>query len=92
MATAGAYQFRQKPKHEYAKPPATMPTAMAKSPSDNQAPIIPPMATLATNQKIQIARLFIRDRPLWMGGGSNPSEGVRLGESRRACGHKRHNA
>jgi hypothetical protein len=32
---------------------------------------------LARNQKIQIARLFIRDRAPGMGGGSDLSEGVR---------------
>jgi hypothetical protein len=49
-------------KHEYANPPATMPTAMAKSSSDDQAPIVPPTAMLASNQKIQLGGPFIGDR------------------------------
>jgi hypothetical protein len=31
---------------------------------DNQAPIVPPAAKLASNQKIQIGRLFMADCPL----------------------------
>jgi hypothetical protein len=41
----------------YMRPPARMPTEMATSSPDNQAPIIPPTATLASNQKNQIASL-----------------------------------
>ena len=56
---AKAYQFCQRLKHEYVKPPAIMPpTEMAKSLPDNQAPIIPPTAMLASNHKIQIASLI----------------------------------
>ena len=40
------------------KPPTIMPpTEMAEPLSDSQAPIIPPTAMLASNQKIQIANL-----------------------------------
>jgi hypothetical protein len=31
--------------------------------SDNQAPIVPPTAKVASNQKIQIGRLFMADCP-----------------------------
>jgi hypothetical protein len=55
---AKAYQFRQMLKHEYMKPPTIMPaTELAAPLSDSQAPIIPPTAMLASNQKIQIANL-----------------------------------
>jgi len=55
---AKAYQFRQMLKHEYMKAPTIMPpTEMAEPLSDSQAPIIPPTAMLASNQKIQIASL-----------------------------------
>jgi hypothetical protein len=69
MAPHGAYQFRQKPKHGYAKPPVPIATAMAKPPSDNQAPMVPPTATLASNQKIQIVRLSMGAPPSRRGGG-----------------------
>jgi len=55
---AKAYQFRQMLKHEYMKPPTIMPaTELAEPLSDSQAPIVPPTAMLASNQKIQIASL-----------------------------------
>jgi hypothetical protein len=66
--------------HEFrmnVKPPAMMPPKdKAKSLPDNQAPIIPPEAMLASNQKIQIARLFIGDRPLGRSGGSDRAKGI----------------
>ena len=59
---------------------------------DNQAPIVPPTAKLASNQKIQLAKLRTTAiKPLLEVWRLRPSEGVSLGESRRACGHKRHN-
>jgi hypothetical protein len=55
---AKAYQFCQRLKHEYMKPPTIMPpTEMTEPLSDSQAPIIPPTAMLASNQKNQIASL-----------------------------------
>jgi hypothetical protein len=39
------------------KPPAIMPKEMPKASPDNQAPIIPPTAMLASNQRNQIASL-----------------------------------
>jgi len=73
----GCYQFRQTAQHEYAKPPAMMPTPMPSMP-DNQAPIIPPTAKLASNQKIQIAKLRTTAiSPPKRRGGSDLSEGVR---------------
>jgi hypothetical protein len=39
------------------KPLAIMPKEMEKASPDNQAPIIPPTAMLASNQKNQIASL-----------------------------------
>ena len=64
---AKAYQFRQMLKHEYMKPPTIMPpTEMAEPLSDSQAPIIPPTAMLASNQKIQMVspkpRFMVRGR------------------------------
>ncbi len=57
------YQFSQRLKHVNVNPPAMMPPKdKAKSLPDNHAAIIPPMAMLASNQKIQIGRLFIGDR------------------------------
>jgi hypothetical protein len=46
------YQFRHVLKHVNMKPPNIMPEKMASKPlpdNQNQAPIIPPIATLATN-------------------------------------------
>jgi hypothetical protein len=42
-------------KHVNMKPPVIMPEAMVKPLADNQAPIIPPTAMLASNQEIQTA-------------------------------------
>ena len=39
------------------KPPAIMPKEIEKASPDNQAPIIPPTAMLASNQKNQMAGL-----------------------------------
>ena len=39
------------------KPPTTMPKEIEKPSPNNQAPIIPPMAILASNEKNQIASL-----------------------------------
>jgi len=41
-----------------------MPTKIPEPSSDNQAPIVPPTAKVASNQKIQIGRLFMADCPL----------------------------
>src|SRR5262252_2662575 len=38
-----------------------MPRGMPISPSNNQTPAMPPTAKLASNQRIQIARLFMDD-------------------------------
>src|SRR5262249_32778619 len=51
------YHFRPRSQHEYAKPPATMANPMPSTP-DNQAPTVPPTAKLASNQKIQLAKLL----------------------------------
>ncbi len=72
------YQFRQRLKHVNAKPPIMIPSKdEAKSPRDNHAPIIPPTAVLASNQKIQIGRLFIGDRSPEEEWRLKPSEGDR---------------
>lgn len=63
LTTPNAYQFRQRLKHVNAKPPAMMPADdNPKSKLDSQAPIIPPRVMQASNQEIQIGRLFIGDR------------------------------
>jgi hypothetical protein len=57
-----SYQFRHMLKHVNMNPPNIMPEKMASKPlpdNQNQAPIIPPVAMLASNQKIQVRRLFI---------------------------------
>ena len=59
-----SYQFRHMLRHVNMKPPNIMPEKMASKPlpdNQNQAPIIPPVAMLASNQKIQVGRLFIGD-------------------------------
>src|SRR5947209_19415289 len=40
MSDERRYQFRQRLKHEYVKPPAIMPTEMPELSSDNQAAIL----------------------------------------------------
>jgi hypothetical protein len=52
-------------KHVNMKPPTIMPSKMAANPlpdNQNQAPIIPPIAMLATKQKIHIVNVFTRRR------------------------------
>ena len=63
----------------------------ANWPPDNQAPTIPPMAMLASNQKNQKGRRFMGDRLPW-GVAAHLSEVdlVRL-KAAKACGHKLHN-
>jgi len=74
----GSYHFRQRLKHMNAKPPTRMPPKdKAKSPPDNQAPIIPLTAKQASNQKIQIGRLFMGDRSPKEEWRLRPSEGDR---------------
>ena len=61
-----------------AKPPTRItPKDKAKSPPDNQAPIIPLTAKQASNQKIQIGRLFMGDRSPEEEWRLRPSEGDR---------------
>jgi len=61
-----------------AKPPTRItPKDKAKSPPDNQAPIIPLTAKQASNQKIQIGRLFMGDRSPKEEWRLRPSEGDR---------------
>jgi hypothetical protein len=55
------YQFRHMLKHENMKPPSIMPAKMVAKPlpdNQNQAPIIPPIAMLASNQKTHVAKFF----------------------------------
>jgi hypothetical protein len=50
-------------KHVNMRPPTIMPEKMASMPlpdNQNQAPIIPPMARLASNQKFHIENVFTR--------------------------------
>jgi hypothetical protein len=57
------YQFRHVLKHVNMKPPNIMPEKMASKPqpdNQNQPPITPPMAMLASNQKIHVANVFTR--------------------------------
>ena len=49
--------MRQKRKLVNVKPPPIMPKETEKASPNNQAPIIPPMAMLASNQRNQIASL-----------------------------------
>ena len=68
-----------------------MPTPMPSMP-DNQAPIIPLTAKLASNQKIQLAKLRTTAiKSLLEAWRLRPERRGSLGVSRQACGHKRHN-
>jgi hypothetical protein len=59
----GPYQFRHMLKHVKTKPPIIKPEKMAaKLVPDIQAPMIPPMAMLASNERIHIVNVFTSGR------------------------------